>query len=204
MNRSTFDPEATIWWCIAAALAVLLLLGLAGYSLAPAQYGGEPDYSTLGFDKYKPRIDNVPAADQPGAKPNKGYDIENDATAKWFSELKRPTTPASEALHDIDPETIGCCGKGDGYPIEIVQDATLGGVEEDGTFRILDGTAKTYPDKTTRPEIPNWRNLAIHFPGYKMLQLERGNPTRTAWAFMMVYHNQIAFLYCVVPLPPSY
>jgi hypothetical protein len=83
-----------------------------------------------------------------------------------------------------------------------------------GTATITDGSEKTFPDGSKRLPIP--KGTTFKFPLSKVVKEDKGNPTITAWAFLMVsprydsdgsiignQPNYISVIFCVVPLPGS-
>lgn len=110
---------------------------------------------------------------------------------QWVAHVMRP---------DTNPPT-SCCGKGDLYSIVIDEDA-IGDDNakgEWGTARILDGSAREFPDGTVRNAIPN--GTVFKFPKKLVNPPKDGNPGPSAWAFLAVYNSVITGIYCVIPLP---
>jgi hypothetical protein len=129
----------------------------------------------------------APPDERPGAQPNKGFDIEHDEVAKWMKGLIRPDNPPNS-----------CCGKGDAYEVEILKD---GGDDAEWVAKITHGEARKYPDNTTRPPLPN--GTLFHVQPQRVVKLNKGNPTKTAWLFTYVGLRTVT-VYCLVPLPPSW
>jgi hypothetical protein len=103
--------------------------------------------------------------------------------AQWVESLMRPDSGYK----------YSCCGKGDLYEVEITQDA-LGETGYDmGTFVILEGGARSYPDGSLRPYIAP--GTEFHFPKSKVND-RQGNPSKTAFAFLSG-----DYVWCVIPLP---
>lgn len=136
--------------------------------------------------------------------------------AEWFENLKRPDI-ASGHPHSQDLiSAISCCSAGDAYPIDILEDASPphGGTVENGTARVTDPTARqilvpmhnpsgsTYNQLKFRDQITG--PLTFHFSSDRVTREKDGNPTKTAWVFCRVLNHQIDYVYCVVPLPPSF
>ena len=122
------------------------------------------------------------------ARPH-GWD-ETSPFAKWVAGLKQPDLP-----------TASCCGKGDLYTIEIVEDALGNEGKTRGRARILDGSALVFPDGQKREPIPDGTEFT--FPKAKVNPPQDGNPAKTALAFLSVYNEVIIGIYCVVPIPPG-
>lgn len=125
--------------------------------------------------------------EQPGAQPNKGFDVEHNKRAKWMSELKRPDNPPNS-----------CCGPSDAYEVEITKD---GGTTAEWTAVITHGEARVYPDLTRRPPLPN--GTIFHVQPQRVTKPDKGNPTWTAWIFVTVGMRAVT-IYCLVPLLPSF
>lgn len=128
-----------------------------------------------------------PSPKQPGAQPNKGFDV-SVGQAAWMKSLQQPNQPSS------------CCGPADAYPVEIIED---GGTDHVWRVRVTDGRPYKYPDGTVRPYLPTGTEFQS-LPGH-VTKPKQGNPMNSAWIFVAVssiYHT--VFIYCVVPLPPSF
>ena len=116
--------------------------------------------------------------------------------AQWFESLKRP---------DFDPskESVSsCCDAGDAYPINILQEASIGGGIEDGIAEVTDTSARVVvrPDGSRKYRFKWPGPTQFKFAGKKITREKDGNPTPTAWVFYSVFRN---YVYCVVPLPPG-
>jgi len=119
-----------------------------------------------------------------------GFDL-SDPVVQWFDGLRRPDAPPDQNWR--------CCGKGDAYPIEI--DA-MPGADSNGVAHITDGSALSFPDGTTREPIEN--GAVFHFAPSQVTKPSQGNPTATAWAFLIATPDRrIAYVWCVVPLLPN-
>lgn len=130
----------------------------------------------------------VPGPDQPGARPNKGFDV-TSGVPQWMASLIRP-----------DDAPSPCCGKADAYPVEVIED---GGTDHAWRVKIIDGSSIVYPDKTHRAFIPNGTQFQVA-PSH-VTKPNQGNPTKTAWLFVGLYPAYfLAWIYCLVPLPPSF
>jgi hypothetical protein len=113
----------------------------------------------------------------------------NNPVSQWFNTLKRPDYPQGN-----------CCGKGDAYKIQIIEEAIPG---SNGRAVITDGEAIEFPDGTKRAPVANGTEFT--YPYEKQTKPSQSNPTKTAWVFMYVNNvGKITTLFCVVPLPPSY
>lgn len=129
-------------------------------------------------------------------------------TADWFSGLTRPFDDIEDGP-EVKAGVASCCDAGDGYPIQIDEDAfPPRGKEVNGTAHITDPKATDIilPDGTVkhRPAITDPASMTIHFAGQMVTPLKDGNPTRTAWAFLRVIEGKQEHIYCIVPLPPGY
>jgi hypothetical protein len=119
------------------------------------------------------------------------------ALAEWFAELRRR-------------DNFSCCGLGDAYPCQILEEADPGRPWTDtGRLAITDGKGLNLMNGTVqRYCIP--RGTELEFSYFHVTQEKYGNPTSTAWVFLSVYNrgscadNFIARVYCVVPLPPGF
>ena len=116
--------------------------------------------------------------------------------ANWFEAFKRP---------DFDPSVssvISCCDSGDAYPIIILQEATIGGGQEDGIAQVTDTSARIVvrPDGSRKYRSPWNGPNPFKFAGKKITREMDGNPTPTAWVFYSVLTR---YIYCIVPLPPG-
>jgi hypothetical protein len=125
-------------------------------------------------------------------------------TADWFARLTRPFTDG-----DAKAGVASCCDAGDGYPIQIDEDAyPPGGKVLNGTAHITDPSAKqiVLPNGMikSRPAITDPDSMTFHFAGERVSPLKDGNPTRTAWAFLHITNGKQDYIYCIVPLPPGY
>jgi hypothetical protein len=116
--------------------------------------------------------------------------------ANWFESLKRPDFDASVS------SVMSCCDAGDAYPIVILQEATIGGSQEDGIAQVTDTSARIVvrPDGSRKYRSPWNGPNPFKFTGKKITREMDGNPTPTAWVFYSVFNN---IIYCVVPLPPG-
>ena len=123
------------------------------------------------------------------------------ALADWFERLKR------RDWEKLTNEPISCCDAGDGYPIEILQEASIGGTEEDGIAEVTDTSPrmiiKPNGERKWRPE---WTGpKRFKYAGNLITREIDGNPTKTAWVFAggadRSYGTRFK-IYCVVPLPP--
>jgi hypothetical protein len=124
-------------------------------------------------------------------------------TADWFAGLTRPYNDGGAQMG-----VASCCDAGDGYPIQIKEDAyPPRGKELNGRAHITDPSAKQIilPNGTIkyRPAITDAASLKLHFAGEMVCPLKDGNPTRTAWAFVHVIQGRQDHIYCIVPLPPG-
>lgn len=113
-----------------------------------------------------------------------GFDP-NNATVKWFESLQRPDQPGS------------CCGKGDGYPVGDYVENPDGSVDA----TISDGSAKLYPDGTTRNYFQT--GAVVHVPKEVVNPLhdDLDNPTDTSWIFMTVHAGEVGVVYCLIRHP---
>ena len=135
-----------------------------------------------------------------------GFDPESELT-KWFESLHRKI------------DKFPCCGLGDAYPVEILQEATPDPKGElfDGIARVTNVRSITFPNGDVRLSIPT--GTVIHFSDNQLTREIDGNPTATAWAFLSVRRNgddqqdtsgtlnidgEMHGVYCVVPLPPGF
>ncbi len=132
------------------------------------------------------------------AAPPAGVDP-NSPLARWFQSLKVP--------NDTPPK-MSCCGVADGYKIRIVEDALCDANPKcDGIAEITDGSEITFADGRKRVPLPN--GTRFHFDKSSVNPLADGNPTNTAWAFLLVTEgptpadNRIARIYCIIPVPPA-
>jgi hypothetical protein len=129
----------------------------------------------------------------------------DEQTAKWFEGLTRPFDDGTDAKAGI----ASCCDAGDGYPIQIDEDAyPPRGKELNGVAHITDPSAAqiVLPNGAIkyRPAITDPASMTLHFAGEMVSPLKDGNPTRTAWAFLHVIAGAQNHIYCIVPLPPGY
>ena len=125
-------------------------------------------------------------------------------TADWFAGLTRPFDDGGAKAG-----VASCCDAGDGYPIQIDEDAyPPRGKELNGVAHITDPSAAQIilPNGTIkyRPAITDPASMKLHFAGEMVSPLKDGNPTRTAWAFLHVISGRQDHIYCIVPLPPGY
>jgi hypothetical protein len=140
------------------------------------------------------------------ARPQDGADMHIDQqTADWFSGLTRPFNDDGGAQAGV----ASCCDAGDGYPIQIEEEAfPPRGKELNGIAHITDPSAKKIilPNGSIkyRPAITDPASMTLHFAGEMVSPLKDGNPTRTAWAFLHVLSGKQDHIYCIVPLPPGY
>jgi hypothetical protein len=136
----------------------------------------------------------------------------------WFESLKRPDIAAGKPhLGNADNMTaVSCCSAGDAYPCEILEEASPphGGTVENGRLRIIDRTKRqirvmTKNDNGSRYGRMLYRgelNDDQEFQKYssdKVTREKDGNPTSTAWVFLRNDQGTVAYIYCVVPLPPG-
>lgn len=193
---------AVAGWSLIGA-GMWLFIGLIAYLLmgctpTHAQGGpgaGVPDYSTQLGD---------PATFGPV------YEAPPDI-AEWFESQLRDDTPSDAAYG-----RASCCGWGDVYPIEILEDAypPHTGTEDNGTAKVTDASArqivippsKDWPHKQVKQRKKiNDDELVFHFSGNKYAKEWNGNPTKTAWAYLNVSEDgHLKFVYCIVPLPPGF
>ena len=129
-------------------------------------------------------------------------------TADWFSDLTRPFDDIEDGP-DVKAGVARCCDAGDGYPIEIDEEAyPPRGKVKNGRAHITDPSAQTIilPNGTTkfRPAITDPASMTLRFSGEMVSPLKDGNPTRTAWAFLRVHEGAQDHIYCIVPLPPGF
>lgn len=132
----------------------------------------------------------------------------DEQTAKWFEGLTRPFDDIADGP-GVKAGVASCCDAGDGYPIQIDEEAfPPRGKEFNGTAHITDPRARDIilPDGTIkhRPAITDHASMTLHFSGEMVSPLKDGNPTRTAWAFLHVIEGKQDHIYCIVPLPPGY
>lgn len=111
--------------------------------------------------------------------------------ARWYAALRN---------RDGSP----CCGEGDSYPVEILEEPSLDG-KKMGTAVITDPNPGNVvmADRTiiTKPPITGPLQFQYH---YSHVVHERyGMPLHHAIAFLRVANGQIITVYCVVPLPPG-
>ena len=178
----------------AAALCVMLVPARAqwGEGSPPAEWPKPPaDWMEMAPGVPESAYDTIyyamkPGPQQPGAQPNKGFDL-TQPVAKWMSELKRPNAP-----------TNSCCGPADAYEIEIIKE---GGDADFWDVKIVHGESREYPDGTKRPPLPN--GTIFHIRPERVTKPAQWNPTKTAWLFVAVSYHAVT-AYCLVPLPPSY
>lgn len=111
--------------------------------------------------------------------------------SQWVEGLKRPDDPI--------PPRGSCCGKGDLYSIVIDEDAIGDEGDAMGTARILDGSAREFPDGAIRPPIPD--GTVFRFQKKRVNPPSDGNPGPSAWGFLKADNGVIHNVYCVVPLP---
>lgn len=148
----------------------------------------------LNMPAYAQHSGTMPAYDGPVYQPSQ-------AESDWFEHLKRP---------DYDAVTMGsvvsCCDAGDGYPIVILEEATIGGTQKDGLAEVIDPSArmivKPNGEKKWRPEWTAPRQF--HFAGKIITREIDGNPTKTAWVFASLDFGVPREIYCIVPLPPGF
>jgi hypothetical protein len=138
--------------------------------------------------------------------------------AKWFENLKRQEVLNAREHGDVVsqlPFTESCCGAGDAYPIIILEDAypAHSGKIENGRARVTDTSARRIllPDGSSKYRQAITGNPEFKFSGNKITKEIQGNPTQTAWAFLRVMSQYstisggvIDYVWCVVPMPPSY
>jgi hypothetical protein len=122
-------------------------------------------------------IQHAPAMDH-GFNPN-------NPTVQWFESLVRPDYPGS------------CCGKADAYPVESYWP------NPDGTWtaKIGDGSAKKFPDGTTRDPIPNGYEVIVPKAVVNKAEDDLGNLTDVSWIFMTVHGGEPGTIYCLVRHP---
>jgi hypothetical protein len=114
-----------------------------------------------------------------------------DPITQWFGTLQRPDMPPTG-------KNI-CCKWSDAYEVKILED---GGEHDDWRVEITDGSAKVFPDGTTRAPVEN--GMKIPVPASKVTKPKQGNPTSTAWLFMSINFGVPGNIFCLVPLPPGF
>lgn len=107
-----------------------------------------------------------------------------DPTVHWFERLQRPDMPGS------------CCGKGDAYPVEDYRPVNDG--SGDYIAKIGDGSAKLYPDGTTRQAIPDGTEIRVPEALINKLDDDLDNPTDVSWIFMTVHGGEVGTVYCLI------
>lgn len=149
----------------------------------------------------------------------------SEEIANWHESLKRPDIEAARAHgEDVAAEISSCCGVGDAYNINILEEAwpPHTGTEENGLAVVTDPGAKNilipdgrdalgriqYRSKYRYPIAPGQERFK--FSGNKLTRELEGNPLKTAIAFLRVQSSgeanpgSITMVWCVVPLPPSF
>jgi hypothetical protein len=122
-----------------------------------------------------------------------GFDP-NSKTVQWFERLMRPDMPDSS-----------CCGKGDGYPVERYWQNKDANGTPTGTWTAVigDGSAKLYPDGTTREYIATGTEVIVPDLYVNNYEDDLDNPTDVSWIFMAVHAGEISAVYCLVRHPSA-
>lgn len=188
------------FWCLIGAMIWLALTLVLCYA-AQAQYGGAAGQGNF-------YMHGSTGASGPVVQDEKDYgkaERINKETADWFSHLTRPYNDDG-----AEKGVASCCDAGDGYPIQIDEEAypPVVGKEKNGVAHITDWSAKqiVLPNGNVkyRPEITDPASRIIHFSGEMVSPLKDGNPTKTAWAFVQILDGKWNHTYCIVPLPPAF
>lgn len=113
-----------------------------------------------------------------------GFDPTNK-TVKWMETLQQPNYPGS------------CCGKADGYPVSEYWD------NHDGTWTAVigDGSAKKFPDGTTREYIATGEKVIVPIEKVNKYEDDLDNPTDVSWLFMTVHAAEPGTIYCFIRHP---
>lgn len=123
----------------------------------------------------------------PGYAMDHGFD-KSSPVVQWFERQQRPDYPGS------------CCGKGDAYEVSSYWN------NHDGTWTAVigDGSAKRFPDGTTRPPIPDGTTIIVPETKVNPAEDDLDNPTDKSWIYMSVYDNGGTFaetVYCLIRHP---
>ena len=115
---------------------------------------------------------------------NHGFNPDLPAT-KWFESKMRPDYPGS------------CCGKGDAYAVSAYWDNH----DHTWTAVIGDGSAKMFPDGTTRAPIADGTQIIVPETKVNQIEDDLDNPTDSSWIFGNVSGGEMFTIYCLIRHP---
>lgn len=119
-----------------------------------------------------------------------GFD-KNDPLVKWFELLPRPDYSGP------------CCGASDGYPVvRYWRDGPRS--RHTWTAVIGDGSARHFPDGTTREPIPDGTEVTVPDNKINPERDDLDNPTDLSWIFMSVSEGRPQNIFCFVRHPQGF